>query len=262
MMASHDSVPEGMSFLQLVWKQEDDCESETDKCIPTLGEKAPLCLERVGTVLSLLDRMASCLWKCRGGDHIIEYLCGRVGSSARAALRLLRFGFYDESLLACRSIGEIANLLQLFYYDKNALEEWKTCLKREQVKKFSPVRIRRKLEALQVEPIIKKDRYGLLCDNSVHVGPKTRPQAHNLLGIPTIGGRLQKAGLIVCLNEIALPLSCATFFGAVLLDYEDEIKKQIYSSAKDLVKSIGGIGITEIDNYYRRVRSGAGTGST
>ena len=255
MKAGHGNVPEGIYFLQLIWRQEDDCESETDKCIPTLGEKAPLCLERVGTVLSLLDRMASCWWECRCGDHIIEYLCGRVGSSARAALRLLRFGFYDESLFACRAIGEVANLLQLFCIDTNALEEWKN-----DRKKFTPVKVRCKLEELQKEPIIKEDRYRLLSENSVHIGPETRPQAHNVLGIPTSGGRLQKQGVFVCLNEIALPLSCATFFGAILLDYEDnELKKRIFSSAKDLVENIGGMEITAVDNYKKLILSAIAT---
>ena len=97
------AVPEGLSFLNLVWDQEDSCETETDSRIPNMGVKAPKCLEHIGTVLSLLDRMASCWWVCRGGDHLIEYLCGRVASNARAALRLLRFGFYDE--LRCTDFG-------------------------------------------------------------------------------------------------------------------------------------------------------------
>ena len=55
-------APEGLTFLKLVWKQEDSCEVETDKRIPNLGEKAPVCLEHIGTVLSLLDR-----WRHAGG---------------------------------------------------------------------------------------------------------------------------------------------------------------------------------------------------
>lgn len=255
MKAGHGNVPEGMAFLQLVWEQEDDCESKTDERIPTLGEKAPLCLERVGTVLSFLDRMASCWWECRSNDHIVEYLCGRVGSAARAALRLLRFGFYDESLFACRIVGEVANLLHLFCLDKNALDEWKTPPEEHQRKKgFAAVEVRKKLEALQQGPVIKEDRYQLLSE-SVHVNPKTRPQAHNVLRVPMMGGQLQEQGLLLCLNEIAFPLSCAVYFGATLLDYEDDIKRPILSSAIELVEAIGKMEITEVGNYYRWVWS-------
>ena len=47
-------------------------------------------------------------------------------SRARACVRLLKFGFYDESLSLTRSIGEIANLLCLFTIDKAEPEKWRT----------------------------------------------------------------------------------------------------------------------------------------
>ena len=61
------NVPEGTAFLELVWEQEDQCEKETDDRLPKMGERAPACIEQIGTVLSFLDRMASCWWVCRGG---------------------------------------------------------------------------------------------------------------------------------------------------------------------------------------------------
>ena len=247
-------APEGMCFLQLIWGQENDCESKTDECIPTLGEKAPLLMERIGTVLSLLDRIASCWWRCRSDDHMIEYLCGRVGSTARAALRLLRFGLYDESLLCCRAIGEIANLLQLFHLDADALEEWRTCHDKKRMTNFSAFRVRLRLESLNQVPIITKDRYRLLSKNSAHVGPQTMPQAHNMSKMPIVGAELQKQGLLICLNEIALPLPCATLFGAVLLDYEGEIMQRISSAATGLVEVFGKMNITEVDNYHSWIR--------
>ena len=249
--ATIDSVPEGRSFLQLIWGQEDDCELKTDNCIPTLGEKAPLLVERVGTVLSLLDRMASCWWHCSGGDHVIEYLCGRAGSSARAALRLLRFGLYDESLLCCRAVGEIANVLELFLLNPSALEKWSTCSEKERKRSFSPVEVRLKIESLGEVPVVNEDRYRLLSATSAHVSPKTRPQAHNMLRVPVIGAHLQEQGLLICLNEVAFPLPCVTCFGAALLKYEREIMEQIHSAATDLVEVFGKMNITEVDDYLR-----------
>ena len=216
----------------------------TNKC-RTLGKKAPSCLEHLGTVLSLLDRIASCWWICRKGDHLIEYLCGRATSNARAAVRLLRFGFYDESLLLSRAIGETANLLQLFHQDANALELWKESSRRDRMREFKPAKVRQRLENLQTSPVINEERYRLLSERAAHVHPETKPQSHNILGIPAPGANLQEAGLLVCLNELAGPLSMTAFFGVLLLDLEKDIKKRVISVA-----------ITTIDDYHRQIREG------
>ena len=190
------AFPEGLSSLKLVWDLEDNFEKESDSLIPKMGVKAPRCLEHIGTVLSLLDRMASCWWVCRDGDHLIEYLCGRVASNARAALRLLRFGFYDESLLVSRAMGEISNLFQLFYLDANALEDWKKSSQRDRISKFAPAKVRCRIESLETSPVISEERYRLLCERFAHVNPGTRPQSHNILGVPATGANLQEEGLL------------------------------------------------------------------
>ncbi len=59
-MTQEGTIPDASDFLQLVWRQEADCEVETDKALNELGKKAPACLQQIGTVLSLADRMASC----------------------------------------------------------------------------------------------------------------------------------------------------------------------------------------------------------
>ena len=174
-------MPEGFNFLELIWKQEDKCENATDKRILRLGEKAPACLEQIGTVLSLMDRMASCWWVCKGGDHKVERLFGKVASNARGALRLLKFGFYDESLTLCRAMGEIANLLYLFVFDNDALAEWRT----DDQDKLPPVKVRRKIEKLNKIVPVNQQRYRQL-SKRVHVNPNTSPQSYNLLEIPTL----------------------------------------------------------------------------
>ena len=256
---NHDrdkAIPEGLSFLRLVWEQEDGHEAETDTQIPTLGKKASAHLEHLGTVLSLLDRMASCWWVCRGGGHQIEYLCARAESNAYAAVRLLRFGFYDESLLLSRAIGETANLLQLFHEDANALKLWKESSRRDRMREFKPVNVRLKLEDLQTRAVINMQRYGLLSERAAHVHPETKPQSYNILGIPSTGARFQEGGLLVCLNELAGPLSMVAFFGVLLLDLEEEIKERVISAVRDLAKQIGGVAITTIDDYLRQIREG------
>ena len=244
-------VFEGLDFLKLVWQQEDNCEIETDKQIPKLGKKAPACLEEIGTVLSLLDRMASCWWVCQGGNHKIERLCGKVASNARGALRLLRFGFYDESLVLCRAMGETCNLLNLFVLDKGALKDWRQSSKSD-YSKFLPVKVRKRIEELQKSVLIDSQRYQRL-SNTVHAHPETSPQSYNILRIPTLGAVPQNEGLLICLNELARPLAIAAIFGALVLDFKHDIEKQIISSAKSLVEQIGGATITDIDGYYRQL---------
>ena len=246
-------VPEETEFLQIVWEQEDECEKETDERLPTMGKRAPACIAQIGTVLSLLDRMASCWWACRGGDHVVEYLCGRTASTGRAALRLMRFGFYDESLLLSRSIGEIANLLCLFNEEPSSFEKWKQSSRGERMKEFSPVKVRLGLEAVPGTPPISQERYTLLSERAAHVHPETKPQSHNILGIPVPGAIFQDEGLLVCLNELAVTLSLSTLFGALLLDLDKELRKRIIGCAKTLAEQIGGATITEIGDYHQQV---------
>ena len=255
---SHDTnkcvhVPEGTEFLHLLWEQEDECEMETDNRLPAMGKKAPACLEHIGTVLSFLDRMASCWWACSKGDHLIEYLCGRVASTGRAALRLTRFGFYDESLALCRSIDEIANLLCLFLLDPCAFDEWKASSRRDRLKAFSPVKVRCRIQRFDLSSPISQERYTLLCERAAHVHPETKPQSHNILGIPVAGAAFQDEGLLVSLNELAVGLCLVSALGALLLDLEKDVRNQIVTAAKCLEEQIGGATLTDIDSYRSHV---------
>lgn len=254
------AVPQGTDFLDLVWAQEDGCEAVTDSELQRLGQKAPACLEEMGTVLSLTDRMASCWWECRGGDHVVEYLCGRVASNARAALRLTRFGFYDEALLCCRSMGETANLLQLFCLKTTSLSEWKSLTRKKRMNLFGPARVRTALEdlGLDLPPLINEKRYRRLCERSAHVHPATKPQAHNLLGVPNAGASFQEAGSLLCLNEIALPLASAALFAGRLLDLQEKVTDRINSAVRRLVAEIGGFTILTEDEYYAEQLSDPG----
>ena len=255
---SEQITPEGLSFLRSLWEQEDKCETDTDGMFPKLGRKAPVCLERIGTVLFYADGMASCWWKCLGGDHLIEYLCGRAASNSRAALRLIRFGFYDESLMLSRAIGETSNLLQLFFRDKARLDEWKKLPRKDRIKVFPPVKVRQALEGIGNPPLIREDRYRILSEKAVHVQPETKPQSQNVFGIPTTGAYMQEEGILVCLNELALPLAGVVSFSANILALGDDLKEQTIAAARSLVEQIGGATITKIDAYHDRLRKDPG----
>ena len=245
-------IPEGERFLEFVWAQEDECEAQTDSRIPSLGRKAPACLKHLGAVLSLLDRMASCWWMCHQGKHRIEYLCGRSASNARVVLRLLRFGFYDEALVLCRGLGEVANLMQLFVYDRKAFDEWENLSPQQIRREFTPVKVRLRLESLSMSPAIDEECYRLLSERAAHVHPGTRPQSYNILGVPFVGARIQDEGILVCLNELAVPLSLITAFGANVLKLDQATTKRIISCSRTLAEQIGGVTLSEIEDCYRQ----------
>lgn len=256
------ALPEGLEFLKLIWYQEGRCEDETDRQIPDMGIKAPQCLTNLGTVLSLLDRAASCFWGCPGSDHTIEYLTGRVYSSARASLRLIRFGFYDESLSITRSIGEIANLLFLFFNDRSAFNQWKGSTKRERMNNFSPARVRLALDALGVPLPMEANRYSELCEIATHVTPETKPQAHNLAGRPVLGGYFQEGGVLVSLNELAAAVSIATFASSKLMSLEDEIRKRIGSESLKLLRSVGAVDVIQMPQWWEKLRNNSDASSS
>ncbi len=240
-MNRETDVPEGRTFLELAWRQEEECQTQTDALLPNLGKKAPATMNHVGTVMSLLDRMACCSWGCRGGDHRIEYLCGRAVNNARAAVRLLRFGLYDESLALSRAIGETANLMQLFTVRESALDEWRHATHRQVRNKFSPYKVRKRLEELAKSPAIAQEHYARLSSLATHVGPHTVPQSHNVVGIPLTRSQVQEKGLLLCLNELAIPLSVVADLGAVLLDLDKETRLRIRNCARTLAVHIGGV---------------------
>lgn len=248
-------LPEDIEFLKLVWGQEDRCEAETDQRIPSMGVKAPQCLDNLGAVLSLLDRATSCFWGCHGGEHTVEYLTGRVYSSARSSLRLLRFGFYDESLSLTRSIGEIANLLFLFFNDNAAFSRWKASNKKERLANFSPFKVRLALEGLGIPLPMDEERYSQLCEIATHVTPETRPQAHNLVNQPVLGGYFQEAGVLVSLNELASAVALATFAASKLMTLEEERRKYIGQAALKLLRSVGAVDVIQMPQWWEKLRN-------
>ena len=236
-----DEVPTGASFLDLVRTMEALCEKRTDEVLPRLGERAPNTYEQLGTVLSFLDRVASCYWTCAGGDHAIERLAGRVSSNIRAALRIMRAGFYDEALGLARSAGEICNLLQLFVFEPLALDDWRAVDGVTRRKVYSAFNVRLRLESVAGRAIIQNDRYGALSGFATHADPDNPPQAHNKFGVPSLGGLFQEAGLLMSLNELGLAAGGVLFLASTLAQLEAARLEECREAAIDLIRSLGGV---------------------
>jgi hypothetical protein len=181
-------------------EMEDSCEKVTDERLSRMGVKAPKCLEKLGTVLSLADRVGSCFWHCPGGGydfHMIQYIAARASSFGRAALRLARLGFYDEALSLVRSLGEIANLLMLFHSDSAAMADWKRSDSRRRNKHFRRAQIRDRVVKLGGKVPMDETSYRLLCELSTHPVPELKPQLFNPHGVVMAGGRFQEAGMLL-----------------------------------------------------------------
>ncbi len=250
-----EHIPIGKEFLEKIWDQDDRLEEQTDLRIVDLGRKAPALLGAIGTTLSHLDRLASCFYRCHGGDHLIEYLTGRVYSLARASVRLIRFGNYDEALSLIQMIGEIANLIQLFAKSEEDLVAWKSASKSERMNKFGPAAIRRRLEDLGEPARLDRDWYSAICEWATHPMPSTRPNAFNVMGLAAAAPHLQDEGVLVCLNELGKALSCYIVPALSLLPISKENRRAALIESRPLGENLGGITLDRLDAIWSQQRA-------
>lgn len=239
-VGNDEDIPEGLDFLNLVSSLEHKCRETTISQHGNMGEKAPKCLSSIGTILSLLDRVASCWWGCNGSSHQLEYLVGRSASSAMAALQVAQSGYYDEALNQVRSLGEIANLFALFAADPASLVAWAISSKKQRLSQFGPAAVRKSLERLQAPMPVSAERYSVLCELVTHPTPSTKPQSYNPLHMPSVGHNFQPAGHLVVLNELALPLSFIAVFASSLVTLPSDVRSRIRTASRALAESIGG----------------------
>ncbi len=247
------NVPLGGDFLRVVQDQEHRCMENFDKWLPDAGVMAPQTMDALGTALSFLDRIASCWWGCRQEAHIEERLVGRGASNARAALHLLRAGYYDEALGLVRQIGETANITCLFVQSAEAREEWKGAPEEAERTEFSPVKVRLRLEDLPLPLPMDQDTYRLLSSQSVHVNPDTSPQSHNPFNLPTLGGYFQEAGALLVLNHLGGMVGWVLWLAVTLIKPPTD-RKVIVDASVALLRSIGGVNLKSVRDYFERVR--------
>jgi hypothetical protein len=243
----------GKAFLKLAAAFEDANAAKTDKLLRKMGKKAPACYREIGTVLSLLTRMASCWWVCRGDDHLIEYMCGRAASFGQACLRLVRMGYYDEALGLIRTIAEIANLLALFQLEPSSFSDWKSLSAQQRKQQFSPVRVRIRLEPIAQGAYVDEVDYRLLSGRSAHANPDTRPQSYNIFIVPSVGPLLQEEGLVICLNELGAALVLIILFGTQLLAYKRPLRLRLLKAGRTLAEQIGQARLSDLDNFHQRM---------
>lgn len=228
-------VPGGQEFLRAVRTFVSRCASNSDNY---LSEHSFSAHQHLGTVLSLLDRASSCFWGCRGGDHIAESLVGRASSYAFGAFSLARDGFYDESALLIRTVGEIANLSFLFASDATALTDWSKADEKSRREKYKPVKVRLALEKSTRCVPIDQSRYGQLSAKAAHVTPAILPQMYNIERHGKTGGYFQEVGLLFCLTELGYPISIVAYCTVTLCGLDGGNAKRLVEAADGLKDSL------------------------
>jgi hypothetical protein len=117
------------------------------------------------------------------------------------------FGHYDEGLSLTRGIAEIGNLMWLFYIQPGELRAWVDLPNKQRRSRFSPIGVRKAIEASGSMVPHDQSEYAWLCEVAVHPTPTVRPQAHSRHGIPTLGGVYQEQAQIECLTRLAWALA-------------------------------------------------------
>jgi hypothetical protein len=83
----------------------------------------------------------------------------------------------------------------------------------------------------------------------------TKPQAHNPLQIPTLGGYFQAGGLLMALNELSGMIGCAAFGASRLVKVDPAIAKQVASAAVELLRNTGGIDVLSVRSSLDKSRT-------
>lgn len=238
-MKDHNvQLPEGTEFLNLSARHQDKTAVQFRQ---TLKQELPKTWDtytKLGTVLSFADRFASCFWGCHGREHVIEFLVGRATSSARAAIRLIEFGHYDEALALTRNIGEIGNLMQLFFTDSSQIRRWLDLSEKKRRSELAPVEVRKALERLGSVVPFDQSSYGELSEIGVHPNPNTKPQNHNFHAIPTLGGFYQEKGQMSCINHLSWAIATVVGPAAKIAILEQAKAEAIVQATIELVESI------------------------
>ena len=236
--------PMGDDFFEIVVAGEMGCETQTTRSLNDFGDKATICRQLLGNVLSLIYREACCFYGCDNGDHLPQRIAARITSHALSSIRLMNMGYYDESLTITRSIGEMANLLFLFAFKPAYFEKWKIADDSARWKDFRPKKVRDALKAAMLPIPIDEQRYKLLSSIVVHLAPDVTPQAHQPQTHPTVGSVFRAENFVVGLNELAAATGVAA--AGLLPMLPGNRKEQVKTATVDLLRSIGSLDLAAI----------------
>jgi len=129
------------------------------------------------------------------------------------------------------------------------IAEWSTADERTRREQFSPVNVRRSIEALGATPLINREAYAALCEAGVHLTPASATQSHDLEGERVfVGPHLSVAGVILVLSELGFMLAEAL----PLANHLFAVPQQHFDAGEHVRTSLlnkVGLGEMRITNY-------------
>ncbi len=242
------SMKQSNDFYNALISSEFEVEKLSSEVLHQKKGKALETYQFIEVAVNNLSKYATCSWGCTSVDHKLEYLIGRVVNHSLGALKLMKIGYYDESLSLIRNLAEISNLLTLFLYDNKSFNEWSNLAENKSWEKYSPAKVRSKIKALGKFDPIEKQHYGRLCSIGTHVNPNTQPGNYELDRVPNIGSHFQEVGFIVCLNELALMLGPIIMSVGKLSKLPENIKDLFTDLSIAVIESAG---IITSENYRK-----------
>jgi len=237
---SHKSRPlDQEAFLIDILALGTKAEEESVRFEKNSGERHPKTITEIGIGISYVYRAACCYWGCQGGNHSIERLLGKAVNQSISAFKLYRMGYYDESLMLTRGIGEIANLLHLFAQDKSKLTEWETLDEKQRYHTFKPSQVRKLVkEKMEFVPV-DSERYSKLCAVGTHPNPDEIPGHFTGTGVPILGMVVQPVGAYVSITELGYALGLVLVTIPKLLGLESGLGSEMKACAVDLIRNLG-----------------------
>lgn len=252
-----ESMPKGKDFYRWVFSLDSKKEELTSDIYRSDSEFNSIdTFEAIPAFLETIYIVATCGYGCKGGPHVIEYITGRGYNLGISSIKLLRLGFYDESISLIRSISEIVNLFALFGIESESLSEWYHQTEKERIRNFSPAKVRTRLSSTELEPPISREYYSKMCEVGVHVNPATIPQGKNHIERALVGGFVVKEQAIAVLNDLANNLGWL-----VIMSLRNSVDKDTFISETErlnpLYDKIGSLSLENIDEYLKEKKNGS-----
>jgi hypothetical protein len=194
-------------FTDKLRQFEEVCKQDTATYLASCPGDVRAAHEAFHPLLEHLYKFACCHWGCHGKEHVYEYLAGRTVSNLISAYGLTERGYYDEALSLVRSVGEIANLLNLFWVDQKNIRVWLDSNRTERRAKFDPYHVRIELKNLNHLIPFDEAHYKRLCELAVHPTPATRPNAYHDKDKPILGAYFQPEGFCAAFWEMSWALA-------------------------------------------------------
>lgn len=206
---------------------------ETKGVIEGRGKELELYVA-VSVAAGVIAQAATCVWGCRGGQHLEERMLRRTVNYAVGCVSLALGGLYDEAIGLLRNLAELANLVQLFALDPSTFHLWNSLSEQERWTGFRPKKVRERLLEAGHETIIDATTYSVLCELGVHVSPWSAGASHTNDRRLYVGGHFSAAALRVILNELAFVLASLLPLAGMFLDAPRTRRTQLDGIARHI----------------------------